>query len=168
VPEGEACARARELAYRYLNPRERTVHEVREHLLGRGLDSSMVEETLIELIVSGYVDDARYARMFAQDKRRLEHWGNGRIRRGLLARGVERDLVEEALSENDGLGQSCAGDPPHASGELRRALALLERRFPSPPSDRRERERAMGALIRRGYDPELASDAIAAYSRRGS
>ncbi|HLY48007.1 MAG TPA: regulatory protein RecX [Solirubrobacteraceae bacterium] len=136
----------------------------------------MVEEALTELIDAGYVDDARYARMFAQDKRALEHWGNARIRRALLARGVERDLVEEALYEADGQALYEADDLPlpgadglaHASGELGRALALLERRFPSPPSDRRERERAMGALIRRGYDPELAVDAIAAYSRRGS
>jgi hypothetical protein len=31
--------------------------------------------------------------------------------------------------------------------------------------DRRERERALGMLIRKGYDPELALDAIAGHTR---
>ena len=135
------------------------MHEVRQYLEGRDLDSSAVEAALIELVESGYLDDARYARLFAQDKRTLEQWGNGRIRRALLARGVDSGLIGEALREE---GER---EGSEREGELSRALALLERRFPRPPSDRRERERAMGALIRRGYDPELASHAIAAYSR---
>ena len=49
--------------------------------------------------------------------------------------------------------------------ELDRALALLRRRFPSPPRDRRERDRALGVLIRKGYDSELALDALAAHAR---
>jgi regulatory protein len=182
--------RALELAYRYLSRRERTVREVRQYLLGRDLDSTAVEAALVELTECGYLDDARYARIFAQDRRALEQWGNARIRRALLARGIQRDLVEEALREEaevdrtlgggldrtlefgvdrtlgEGVDRSLDVDfDPRPDGELGRALALLERRFPSPPSDRRERQRAMGVLIRRGYEPELASDALAAYSR---
>jgi regulatory protein len=42
---------------------------------------------------------------------------------------------------------------------------VLRQRFPSPPRDRRERERALGILLRKGYDIELALDALAAYDR---
>jgi regulatory protein len=49
--------------------------------------------------------------------------------------------------------------------ELDRALGLLRRRFSIPPRDRRERDRALGVLIRKGYDPDLALDAITAYAR---
>jgi len=43
---------------------------------------------------------------------------------------------------------------------------VLERRFPSPPGDaRRERERAYGVLVRKGYDPELAADAVREHLR---
>jgi regulatory protein len=123
-----------------------------------------VEAAVAELSDSGYLDDARYARMFAQDKRQLEQWGSGRIRRALLARGVEADLIEAALREGDtSEAPEDATSPPNR--ELGRALILLERRFPNPPSDRRERDRALGALIRRGYDMELAIEALSAYSR---
>jgi regulatory protein len=148
--------RALELAYRYLNRRERTVAEVRRHLEARGCRADEVEAAIEQVQADGFLDDARYARMFAEDKRSLERWGSERIERALLQRGIDRDLVAEALGEDE------------AGGDLQRALALLEQRVQPPPRDRRERERALGILLRKGYEPELALDALAAYARSGS
>lgn len=155
-PGAEAgIARALELAYRYLNRRERTAYELRQHLLGHGLDIGPTEAAIEELSQLGYLDDTRYARMFTQDKRRLENWGSGRITRALRARGIDRELIEEALAE----------DAASDETELDRALALLRQRFTRPPQERRERDRALGLLLRRGYEPELATQAISAYAR---
>jgi regulatory protein len=148
-----ATARALELAYRYVGRRERTTQELRRHLSARDLDSSVVDAVTAELTEAGYVDDARYARLFAEDKRRLEQWGSGRIRSALLNRGIEPDVVDAALSDES---------------ELSRALAVLRRRFPQPPRERRDRQRALGVLVRRGYELDLARDAIAAYRRDGA
>jgi regulatory protein len=148
------------LAFRYLSRRERTVSEMREHLLGREVAVAAVEDVIEELGEQGYLDDARYARVFAQDKRELEQWGSERIRQALLARGIDRELVDETLAAHDD------GADDGGGGELGRALALLRRRFPGPPRDRRERERALGVLLRKGYDPELALDALSGYARR--
>lgn len=147
------------LAFRYLSRRERTVTEMRRHLFGKGIDASVVEEVVEELSDQGYLDDARYARVFAQDKRELEQWGNERIRRALLERGIDRDLVDETLAQDEN-GNGAGG------GELARALAVLRKRFPGPPRDRLERERALGVLLRKGYDPELALDALSGYARQ--
>jgi regulatory protein len=46
-----------------------------------------------------------------------------------------------------------------------RALAVLRRRFPQPPEDRRERDRALGVLLRKGYESDLALDALAVHAR---
>ena len=146
------------LAFRYLSRRERTVSEMREHLVGRGVTVAAVEQVIEELGEQGYLDDARYARVFAQDKRELEQWGSERIERALLARGVDRELVDETLADHN--------DAAEGGGELARALALLRKRFPGPPRDRRERERALGVLLRKGYDPELALDALSGYARQ--
>jgi regulatory protein len=158
-----ATARALELAYRYLNQRERTVEELRRHLSGRDLEPSAVESAVAELMEAGYLNDARYARLFTEDKRRLARWGNGRIRSALLARGVDRDVVECALVE--GAAGADAGDGEHTGDEFSRAVALLEQRFAVPPRERRDWQRALGLLVRRGYEPELAMDVLAAYSR---
>ncbi len=152
----ERLQHALALAYRYLNRRERTTTEVRRHLERKAVDATSCERALEVLIEEGSVDDARFARLFVQDKRELEEWGRERIRQGLLARGVDGGLVEEALAD---------GPPAEETTELDRALALLSRRFPAPPHERRERDRALGLLIRKGYDPDLALDALAAYAR---
>ena len=47
-----------------------------------------------------------------------------------------------------------------AEEELDAAVALLERRFPVAPETRRDRDRALGMLVRKGYDLELATDAL--------
>jgi len=154
----ERLQHALALAYRYLNRRERTTTEVRRHLERKAVDATSCEWALEVLTEEGSVGDARFARLFVQDKRELEEWGRERIRQGLLARGVDRELVEEALSEPA---------PIEEATELDRAVALLSRRFQVPPCERRERDRALGLLIRKGYDPDLALDALVAYARSG-
>jgi regulatory protein len=145
-------ARALAAAYAYLNRRERTESELRAHLEARELTEDEVQAAVTELTELGYLDDARYASLFVQDKRALEGWGAERIRRGLHERGVDRGLIEAAL----------AAEAPEQ--ELDRALELLRRRFPQPPSDRRDRDRALGMMIRKGFDSELALDALTAYA----
>ncbi len=141
------------VAYRYLNRRERTVAEMRRHLARAAPDERTVEAAIAVLAEQGYLDDSRFARLFAEDKRELEQWGRERIERTLLERGIDRELIGQALAGTD--------EEP----ELERALGLLRRRFPSPPRDRRERDRALGVLLRKGYDSELALDALTAYAR---
>jgi regulatory protein len=141
------------LAYRYLNRRDCTVAEVRARLRRDGVGERTAEQALSVLTGQGYLDDARFARLFVEDKRNLEHWGTERIQRGLLARGIDRQLASAAL------------DGAAAESELDRALALLRRRFPAAPESRRERDRALGVLLRKGYDSELALDALAAHTR---
>ncbi len=146
------------LALVYLNRRERTVSEVRARLERADLADSEIESTVAELVELGYLDDARFARLFVEDKRNLERWGSERIVRGLAAHGIDHDVIAQALAAAAGPGGKDGRD-----SELGRALELLERRFPQPPSEPRERERAFGVLIRKGYDSELAVDAIRAW-----
>lgn len=136
------------LAFRHLSRRERTCQEMRGHLERRGVEPGVIDAALHELSEQGYLDDARFARLFAEDKRGLEQWGAERIRRDLLRRGVAGELIAAALEEGS------------AEAELERAVALLQRRLPQPPCDRRSRERALGLLLRRGYGYETASRAV--------
>lgn len=145
---------ALERAYRYLNRRERTEAELRAHLAGHEVSPAEADAVMAELCQQGYVDDARYARLFAQDRRELDGWGSERIRRALIERGIERELATEAASSEQGT-------------ELERALELLRRRFPSAPRERRERDRALGVLLRKGYDSELALDALTSFASHG-
>jgi regulatory protein len=155
----EKLQRALDVGYAYLNRRERTVQEVRAQLQRKGISAELGEDAVRTFIAQGFLDDERFVELFVTDKRELEQWGSERIRRGLLARGIDRELAERAL---------VAGSDPfdlEEPSELERALVLLRRRFPTPPRERRDRDRALGMLVRKGYETELAVDALGAYAR---
>jgi regulatory protein len=146
--EADPLERARALAWRSLNRRDRTVDEIGGLLLGKRVEPAVADQVVTELIELGYLDDAAYAERFAEDRRRLDGWGSERIARRLRELGVDREHIEAAL----------AGHDPEA--EMEAALELLRRRCPAPPATRAERDRALGILIRRGYAPDLALDAL--------
>ena len=143
------------LAYRHLGKRDRTAAQVRRHLASRDVQEEAIEQAVAELVRLGYLDDARFAQVFAQDRRALDGWGPERIERELLAAGVDGELVAAAIGVRD------------AGEELGAALELLRRRCREVPANERERERALGILVRKGYDLELAYDAVRAFERAG-
>jgi regulatory protein len=134
--------------------RERTVAELRTALERKRVEPDAIEAAVEELSASGFLDDARYAVRFAEDKRELAQWGSERIARELTRRGVAAELIEAALCDRS------------EQAELGSALILLEERFPAPPADDRERDRAWRLLVRRGYAPELAYEAVRALGGR--
>jgi regulatory protein len=144
--------RAIELAYRAVGYRERTVAELRTFLERKRVGPRAIDEAVAELSEAGFVDDARYARRFADDKRELERWGSERIARDLQRRGVSSELIEAALA-----GHS-------RESELSTAVLVLEGRL-APPGDDRERDRAWRLLVRRGYQAEIAYEAVRRYER---
>lgn len=64
-------------------------------------DRDAVHEVLDCLIREQYVDDMRYASAFARDKASIAGWGSIKIRHALLAKGVDRVIIGEALKEVD-------------------------------------------------------------------
>jgi SOS response regulatory protein OraA/RecX len=64
-------------------------------------------------------------------------------------------LIAAALGEHD------------RGSELETALALLAERMPTLAADR-ERDRAWRLLVRKGYEPELAYEAVRAHERQAA
>jgi len=135
--------------------REHTSGELCDWLAERGFAPAAIEDAVGRLIESGSIDDERFAVAFAADKRELRGWGPERIREALTARGVDRVLIDAALAA-DG-----------RETQLARATELLERRGEAP-ADERSRARAVAFLARRGYDSEVAYDAVRGLERRAA
>src|SRR3954451_4006593 len=140
--------RALERALKPITVRERTETEVREVLTRRGYEREVIGDVVRSLREEGLVDDAGYARRFAEDRRLIDQWGSDRIARDLARRGIGQDLIEGALSGGD------------TDDEMAAAIQLLGRRFPMPFEGDRERDKAWRMLVRRGYQPELAYSAV--------
>jgi regulatory protein len=148
----ERLERARTLAWRALNRRDRTELELRGILAEKRVAPEEAGVVVAELVDGGFIDDAGFAQRFADDRRRLDAWGAERIGRRLRELGVAPEHIAAALGEQD------------HEGELEAALALLRRRVPTVPTTARERDRALGVLVRKGYELELAHDALRRYA----
>jgi regulatory protein len=140
--------RAFERALKSISVRERTESEVREFLTRRGYEREVIGDVVRSLREEGLVDDAGYARRFAEDRRLIDQWGSDRIARDLARRGISLELIEGALARID------------MDDEMATAIQLLDRRFPMPFEGERERDKAWRMLVRRGYQPELAYSAV--------
>jgi regulatory protein len=146
------CERAVQLGYRAVGHRERTIAELRTFLERKRVEPGAIDHAVAELTEAGFLDDARYAQRFADDKRELERWGSERIARELHRRGVPPDLIEPVVADRG------------REAELETAMLVLAQRVP-PPQDDRERDRAWRLLVRRGYEPELAYEAVRRHGR---
>jgi regulatory protein len=140
--------RAFERALKSISVRERTESEVRAFLTRRGYEREVIGDVVRSLREEGLVDDAGYARRFAEDRRLIDQWGSDRIARDLARRGISLELIEGALARID------------MDDEMATAIQLLDRRFPMPFEGDRERDKAWRMLVRRGYQPELAYSAV--------
>ena len=157
MPPGEPSSqeerRALELAWHAVSKRERTVVELRALLERKRVEPAAIEEAVAELRAAGALDDASFASRFAEDRQSLERWGSERIARDLRRRGVDPALIDQTLAAR------------RREDELSAALALLAEKVPVPPADDRERDRAWRMLVRKGYEPELAYEAVRAHGR---
>jgi regulatory protein len=138
-----------------LGQRERTTAELVSWLGERGYAPAEVEAAVERLTAIGELDDERFARRYAEDKRELRGWGADRIREALAAKGLDRATIDVALGAVT------------ADEELTRAIELLVRRG-EPAVDESSRSRALGFLARRGYESELAYEAVRAFERRAA
>lgn len=136
-------------ALRLLSVRSRSRAELERRLVRAGYEGQEVESTIADLEASGLVDDERFARELAESKRRR---GMGR-RAGLAAlreKGVDREIAERVVGD--------VNPEDEADRAYRLACARLERlRALSPDVAYR---RTVSFLIRRGYEPVIASTAV--------
>jgi regulatory protein len=150
----EHAARARQLddalgsCYRHLGRREHSVAELRARLERERRPTDAIDEATAIVAEQGYLDDARYARLLAEDRRTLAGWGAERIRARLERAGIARELIDEALGGFD------------TASELAAAQELIRRRCALPLAGNRERQRAFGMLVGRGFDSDIAYQAV--------
>ncbi len=107
-----------------------------------GLDAAAADAVVASLVADGYVDDRRYAAAFARDKSSLSGWGPVKIRSALLARGIDRAVVLEALEEID---------PERAASRLEK---VLEAKWRTLRDDPQGRLKLIRFALSRGYDYE--------------
>jgi regulatory protein len=141
---------------RLLNAQPRTRHELRLKMAQRDVPPTAIERALDEFEKYRYLDDAAFARAWVESRVRSKGFARGRLALELRRKGLEQELIEEALSQIE------PEEEKHRGEDL--ALKKLGHRRlpPSGPSlqDRKERDkvlrRVVGFLARKGFNQGMA------------
>ncbi len=114
MPEPEELKRAKAAALRYLSYRDRSEFEVRDRLKKKEFAGSIIQDTVEWLTGLGYLNDERFALAWSRSRVSTKKFGEYRLRRELSAKGLAKEIIEQALktvySETDesDLAQACA------------------------------------------------------------
>jgi regulatory protein len=130
---------------KYCAYQERCHSEVRKKLFEYELKSSEIDEIITQLILSGFLNEERYAKAFAGGKFRMKQWGRLKIVHALEANGVSKNCIKSGLAEID-------------PGDYQKALReILEKKIGDvdEPNLYSRRDKLSKFAIQKGYEPEL-------------
>jgi regulatory protein len=130
-----------------------SARELTSRLKRRGAPDEIARAVVVELTGRGYVDDASFARFWAESRARGRRIGSRRLHQELLRKGIPRDLAAAAVA-------AAFDDAPEAD----RCLEAGRRRLPALLRRGAERAatRLRDYLLRRGYPPSEVMRTVAA------
>ncbi len=162
-------------AARFLEARQRSVHEVRRHLAEARYPEPLIERAVERLLELHWLDDEMFARTWVESRDRAHPRGQQALRRELALKGIDREIVEIVLSER---GQDSRARPTTAdstdeaeetgSADELAARRLLERKastFARLTDPRQRRQRAYALLARNGFDADICREVSAGFVR---
>ena len=155
----------REAALRLLSYRPRSVRELRDRLLRKGLDAARVDRILEGLREAGFLDDAAFAEAHTREAVRLRPRGSRRIVSELRQKGVaeatataavQRVMHDEDTPDSDLALRAAEGWFRRAGDDARARLCGRGDRS----EVERVRRRFWGYMSRRGFGPDAIRAAI--------
>lgn len=136
---------AKQKALRYCAYQERSHQEVKNKLYELGLTSSDVDELLAYLITEGFLNEERYAKLFAGGKFRIKHWGRIKIMHTLESKGLSKNCIRIGLKEID-------------EDDYQQMLKKLISQKISEAKEENSfvaKDKVSKSMIQKGYEPEL-------------
>jgi regulatory protein len=93
--------KAKESALRFIGYRPRSIAEVRQNLRGKGVDDTIIEQVVNRLAELELLDDAAFARYWVEQRETFKPRSPLALRQELQQKGLDRQVIEEALAELD-------------------------------------------------------------------
>ena len=149
ILHGVICKRAREKSLYLLKSSGKTESEVRQKLRSGHYPEEAVEEAVSFLNKYHYLDDREYARNY------IELYGSRKSRTelmtALLRKGIDKETIVEFCDELQ----------PDSSGQIKNLLK--KRRYDPKCTDRKEQQKHMAYLLRKGFSFEDIRSAMGAF-----
>lgn len=131
---------------------DRSEKELYEKLLKKGYSPEESASAMAKLANYGYIDDARYARHYAEQK--LHSYGKRKVEYDLLHKGVSAEVVSEVLEE--------LVDEDIMIDEIK---AVMKKKLKGTvPEDRAQLKKLFDSFARKSYEYELVKKAYILYT----
>lgn len=137
----EEKRRIRERMERMLGYRDRTAKELKTRFARLGFDEGLVAEVVADYTASKVLDDERLVQSFIADYTNLNPRGDLYIRGQLLAKGIDRKVIDRYLNERD---------------ERAVARCFLDRHKSRRPD--LDRAKSYRLLASRGFTPDVVKE----------
>jgi len=79
--------------------KECCVFDIKQKLRRKELSDAEIEQVIEKLVANKYIDEARFTRIYIDDKLRFNKWGAQKIKNHLRAKFVPTTIIENAFSE---------------------------------------------------------------------
>lgn len=132
---------------------EQTRNQLRKKMIEKHCPENIADAALDILVKNNYLNDERYARIFAEEKRRYSYKGDFVIKRELKLKGIPDEIIEKVLDELTGENESKEDYDP--DDIVRKLIATKIRSIMSAPEDKRL-QRLSAFLIRRGHNSQIS------------
>jgi regulatory protein len=143
VERAEGSDKAVQVALRLLEARPRSIAEIRDRLRRKEFGDDAIEAAIERLSALDMLNDATFARFWVENRQACRPRGASVLRDELRRKGINRDVVETILSDEE-----LTGD------EAGRALTLARaalRKYAGAPNRMTFQRRMGGYLQRRGF-----------------
>ncbi|HPC35953.1 MAG TPA: RecX family transcriptional regulator [Candidatus Marinimicrobia bacterium] len=150
IQQHELFEQAKEAAIKYLGLRMRSQKELELYLNRRKKYPLDVTSRVIKYCIErGYLDDKVFCETFIRDQLQLSHNGVQKIRQALIAKGVTREVIDEAI-------KNLVKD----EDQLEAALLVGRKKASSLKNDPKSRDKLYRYLIQKGYKPNVVIKAL--------
>lgn len=138
-------------AQRYCAYTERCSHDLAEKYRSWDFPAEGVEAVIKAMKEEGFIDDTRFAAVFARSKNKHNAWGRNKIRAALKMRRMDDKTISEALQEID-------GDIYYA--QLKKQM-LSKMRLEKEQDPYKRKAKLMRFGLSKGYEGDIVMDVIA-------
>ncbi|HCW52970.1 MAG TPA: recombination regulator RecX [Clostridium sp.] len=150
IADKEGYLKCKNTALRIVERSFKTEKEMRDKLKEKEYKDDQIEKTIEFLKEYKFINDEAYVNAYVNDK--LSSRGRQKIKYDLIRKGIERNLIEEKLSDID------------SDDEKNTALNLAKKKYNSIKKSESDLYKINGKLYRflmsKGYNYELIKDVV--------
>lgn len=142
--------KARTYAFLLLRYRPRSIAEFKEKLNKHGFGKDVIDEVTEDFKKRGLLDDAKFAKMWIENRINLKPTGKARLKQELKEKGVSEFDVDDAISATSGFDESASATE----------LAIKKASQLKGLDEVTIKRRLYGYLQRRGFSFDIVSKAV--------